>query len=55
MTLPEAARALGCTDSNLRHAIKRGSLRATKIGRDWLVSSEEVTRYQREVKRRTDA
>lgn len=55
MTLPEAAHALGVTDANLRQAIARGSLKATKIGRDWHVTAAEVTRYQQQNLRRKTA
>ena len=45
MTLKEAAAQLGTTPDNLRGAIARGALAATKIGRDWFVAAEEVRRY----------
>lgn len=51
MTLIEAARLLGTTPDNLRGAIKRGSLKATKIGRDWTVTPREVERYRAEHRR----
>jgi len=44
-------RILGVTPDNLRGAIKRGSLRAVKHGRDWWISPAEVTRYQKENRR----
>jgi excisionase family DNA binding protein len=51
MTLKEAAAILGTTPDNLRMAIRRGSLRAVRHGRDWWVEPEEVERYQRENRR----
>lgn len=51
MTLNEAAAILGTSPDNLRGAIKRGSLKATKHGRDWWVERSEVERYQRENRR----
>ena len=48
MTLKEAAEYLGVTPDNLRGAIHRGSLKATKQGRDWFVTRGEVERYDRE-------
>lgn len=51
MTLVEAARQLGVTADNLRGAIKRGTLHATKHGRDWWVEPTEVERYGRENRR----
>lgn len=47
MTLIEAAGRLGTTPDNLRGAIKRGSLKATKRGRDWVVESWAVELYRR--------
>jgi excisionase family DNA binding protein len=52
MTLTEAATILGTTPDNLRGAIARGSLKATKHGRDWWVSKADVERYGRENRRR---
>jgi len=46
MTLIEAAAQLGVTAANLRGAIARGSLKATKRGRDWWVEAREVARYR---------
>ena len=53
MTLIEAAALLGVTPDNLRGAIKRGALKATKHGRDWWVQPTEVERYRREHRRVT--
>lgn len=52
MTLKLASEMLGVTPDNLRGAIKRGSLSATKEGRDWFVTLGEVYRYERENRRR---
>ena len=51
MTLKEAAASLGITPDSLRQAIARGALRATKLGRDWIVTAEEVERYRMEHRR----
>lgn len=51
MTLIEAAELLDVTPDNLRQAIARGSLKATKVGRDWQVTPREVERYGRENRR----
>ena len=51
MTLKEAATKLGVTPDNLRGAIARGSLKGTKVGRDWTVTRREVDRYRQEHKR----
>ena len=48
MTLIEAAAILNTTPDNLRGAIKRGSLKAVKHGRDWWVDAKEVERYRLE-------
>jgi hypothetical protein len=51
MTLVYAAQLLETTPDNLRGAIKRGSLKAEKHGRDWFVTLTEVERYGRENRR----
>lgn len=51
MTLKEAAEKVGTTPDNLRGAIARGSLKATKVGRDWTVDPKEVERYRTENRR----
>ena len=51
MTLKEAAEQLGVTPDNLRGAIARGSLKASKHGRDWWVEPREVERYRKDNRR----
>jgi excisionase family DNA binding protein len=51
MTLPEAARALGLSESTLRNQIRKGKLHARKVGRDWTVTPREVERYAKEHRR----
>jgi excisionase family DNA binding protein len=49
MTVAEAARKLGLkSDGSLRLQIRRGILKAEKIGRDWLVTEDEIERYRRD-------
>lgn len=55
MTLREAAALLGVTPDNLRGAIKRGSLQARKLGRDWIVEEDEVERYRKDSLRKANA
>ena len=50
LTLTEAAQRAGVDPSALRHAIRLGTLTATKRGRDWFVESAEIERYIRERK-----
>jgi len=47
LTLREAAAKLGITADTLRAQIRKGRLRATKLGRDWVVEADEVARYER--------
>ncbi len=47
LTLRDAAARLGITADTLRAQIRRHRLRATKLGRDWLVEEAEVARYER--------
>jgi len=51
MTLKEAAAQLGLDPATLRQAIARGSLKARKLGRDWIVEPREVERYRTEHRR----
>jgi excisionase family DNA binding protein len=51
LTLKDAAASLQQTPDTLRGAIKAGRLHATKYGRDWFVTSDEVERYRRENRR----
>ena len=44
-TLKEAAELLTCHPETLRRAIKRGALKAVKIGRDYRISRAELTEY----------
>jgi excisionase family DNA binding protein len=48
MSLAEAARLLSVSQSYLRNAVHRGRLSAVKIGRNYVVDSEEVERYASE-------
>ena len=47
--LAEAASLLGVSHATLRAQVHRDRLKATKIGRDWLVDRGEIDRYRREV------
>lgn len=49
--LAQAAELLGVSHATLRAQVHRGRLRAIKVGRDWLVTREEVERYRAEVQR----
>lgn len=49
MGLAEAADLLGVSHATLRAQVHRGRLRAFKVGRDWLVTEEEIARYRDEV------
>lgn len=50
--LAEAAELLGVSHATLRAQVHRGRLRAFKVGRDWLVTDEEIARYRNEVQGR---
>ena len=47
-TIAEAAERLGLSVSTVRHQAQAGRLRASKVGRDWLVSEREIERYRAE-------
>jgi excisionase family DNA binding protein len=42
VTTAEAAIALGTSERNVRYLCKRGTLKARKVGRDWLISVKAI-------------
>ena len=46
-TTIEAAKLLCVNASRMRQLILAGRIRATKHGRDWLIDSSEIERYNR--------
>lgn len=48
LTTAEAAARLGLKPVTLRKYIKDGAIKAMKHGRDWLISTDEIDRYQQE-------
>lgn len=44
-SLKEAGEILGCHAETVRRAIKRGELRASKVGRDYRISRLELEKY----------
>lgn len=51
-TLSEAGALIGRSSSTLRHQVQRGRLRARLVGKTYVVSERELTRYARDVRRR---
>ncbi len=47
-TTTEAAALLGVTVRAVRAHIKRGNIRATRFGRDWQITPEEIERFKRQ-------
>ena len=47
ISVKDAAKIIGITESGVRRAILRGSLKAEKIGRDWLISMGDAMDYQK--------
>ena len=48
LTLTDAAQRLSLTPDTLRQQIRNGSLKASKLGRDWFVSPSEIERYRQD-------
>ena len=48
LTLAQAAVELGVSSSTLRHQAQAGRLRATLIGKTYVVTAAEIDRYRRE-------
>jgi excisionase family DNA binding protein len=44
LAVPEAAKRAGVTGQTIRAWIHTGLLPATKVGRDWLISAEDLDR-----------
>jgi excisionase family DNA binding protein len=44
----EAARRLGISTMGVGHAIRRGSLKAVRLGCAYMITEEEVERYRRD-------
>jgi len=51
MTLAEAAAVLGLSPDTLRWQVRKGKLRARKVGPIWTVTPGEVARYRAEHQR----
>jgi excisionase family DNA binding protein len=49
LTLKEAARQAGLSPITLRVQIRNGRIKATKVGRDWLVARDELRAYLKSV------
>lgn len=47
MNTKEAANRLGLTVQRIRQLIHQGDLRATKVGRDWIISEKDLDRLTR--------
>jgi hypothetical protein len=50
VTLAQAAESLGLAPTTLRAQVGRGRPAATKIGKTWITTPQEVERYRRESK-----
>ena len=48
LTTQEAAEALGVSRGRVYHYIKEGRLPAQRLGRDWLISPEDVANFERQ-------
>lgn len=47
-TVIELSAAIGCNRTNIAKRMRRGTIRGTKIGRDWLIPASEYNRIIRE-------
>lgn len=48
VTITEAAQELGVRPDSLRQAVLRGAVKAMRAGGIWLITREELDRYNRE-------
>ena len=51
--LSEAAHIAGMTPDHLRFLARKGSLKAKKVGRDWLTTEQAVIEYLRDSHKRS--
>jgi excisionase family DNA binding protein len=49
LTLAEAAKQAGLSPSTLRVQIWNGRIKATKVGRDWVITRDELRAYLKSV------
>jgi len=47
MSTVEAAKLIGISRPAVHYAIKRGNIKARKLGRDWMVEKESALDYKR--------
>jgi excisionase family DNA binding protein len=47
LTTTEAAHALGVSRRGVQKMIERGTIPASRVGRDWLIESREVKRAEK--------
>lgn len=45
LTVTEAAKLKGCYDRTIRFAIKRGEIRAEKVGKTWAIDRDSLARW----------
>lgn len=48
ISVPEAARRAGVARNTIHRAAKRGTIKAIRLGRDWLVYASDVDRWKQE-------
>lgn len=46
-TVEEVAKRMRVTPRTIREEIKRGKLKATRVGRFWRITAEALARYER--------
>jgi excisionase family DNA binding protein len=49
LTLKEAAERAGLSPITLRIQIRNGRIKATKVGRDWVITRDELRAYLKSV------
>jgi excisionase family DNA binding protein len=55
VTTAAAATALGVNDSRIRQLLRAGELAGVKIGRDWVISRQEIERFKKEREKQQQA
>lgn len=45
ITVPEAAKISGYSESHLRYLLREGKLNGRKVGRDWVTTRQAIEEY----------
>ena len=50
LSITDVVRITGMRESKIRYYIKRGELKATKVGWQWIIKREDLQKFMKDVK-----